>query len=48
MPASPLADAHRLSASEARKAIAAGRLSASALMEACLARAAAREPEVHA
>ena len=48
MPRAPLADAARLTATEARAAIEAGRLSATALMEACLARAAAREPEVHA
>lgn len=48
MPAAPLADAHRLTATQARAAIQAGRLSATALAEACLARAAAREPTVHA
>jgi Asp-tRNA(Asn)/Glu-tRNA(Gln) amidotransferase A subunit family amidase len=44
----PTADANRLTATEARAAIAAGSLTATALMEACLARAAAREPQVRA
>jgi Asp-tRNA(Asn)/Glu-tRNA(Gln) amidotransferase A subunit family amidase len=48
MPESPLADPSRLTAAAARAAIAAGRLTATALTEACLARAAEREPMVHA
>lgn len=39
---------HRLTATEAARAIAAGRLSPAELMEACLARATAREGVVHA
>jgi Asp-tRNA(Asn)/Glu-tRNA(Gln) amidotransferase A subunit family amidase len=39
---------HRLTATEAARAIDAGRLSPAALMEACLARAAEREREIHA
>jgi Asp-tRNA(Asn)/Glu-tRNA(Gln) amidotransferase A subunit family amidase len=39
---------NRLTVTEAARAIAAGRLSPAALMEACLARAAAREPAVRA
>jgi Asp-tRNA(Asn)/Glu-tRNA(Gln) amidotransferase A subunit family amidase len=41
-------DPTRLTATEAARAIAAGRLSPAELMEACLARAAAREPAVRA
>ncbi|WP_137177548.1 amidase [Roseomonas sp. AR75] len=41
-------DPTRLTATEAARAIAAGRLSPAALMEACLARAAEREPAVNA
>lgn len=48
MSVSAVAEPHRLSATEARAAIAAGRLSATALVEACLARALVREPVVHA
>jgi Asp-tRNA(Asn)/Glu-tRNA(Gln) amidotransferase A subunit family amidase len=44
----PPAEPNRLTATQARAAIAAGTLSATVLMEACLARAAAREPSVHA
>ncbi|MBU8540118.1 amidase [Falsiroseomonas tokyonensis] len=43
-----MTDPSRLTATEAARAIAAGRLSTSELMEACLARAAAREPAVRA
>ncbi|MGX9965628.1 amidase [Roseomonas sp. F4] len=43
-----MTDPNRLTATEAARAIAAGRLSAPDLMEACLARAAEREPEVRA
>jgi Asp-tRNA(Asn)/Glu-tRNA(Gln) amidotransferase A subunit family amidase len=43
-----MTDPARLTATEAARAIAAGRLSAPDLMEACLARAAAREPAVRA
>jgi Asp-tRNA(Asn)/Glu-tRNA(Gln) amidotransferase A subunit family amidase len=43
-----MTDPARLTATEAARAIAAGRLSAPDLLEACLARAAAREPAVRA
>lgn len=43
-----MTDPAQLTATEAARAIAAGRLSATELMEACLARAAAREPVVRA
>ncbi|MGG5821794.1 amidase [Falsiroseomonas sp. HW251] len=39
---------NRLAVTEAARAIAAGRLTPAGLMEACLARAAAREPAIHA
>ncbi len=44
----PPMEAHRLTATEAARAIATGRLSPQALMEACLTRVAAREGEVRA
>jgi len=43
-----MTDANRLSATEAARQIAAGTLTPRALMEACLARVAARDPAVHA
>jgi len=43
-----MTEPNRMTATEATRAIAAGRLSATELMEACLARAAAREPTVRA
>lgn len=43
-----MTDAWRMTATEARAAIAAGRLTPVALMESCLSRIAEREPEVHA
>ncbi|WP_291297299.1 amidase [Elioraea sp.] len=43
-----MTDAWRMTATEARAAIAAGRLTPVALMESCLARIAEREPDVHA